>query len=111
MYLVPLKVSSQLIFKEFFSADIRAIDLAKTVSGVDNAGNRVDYTGTFTRTDGRARVSAAISFAVNQTLARWTAPDGFTPPHPFLSQTGHIECQRQSRGFQIDTKGEPCSLP
>jgi hypothetical protein len=60
-------------------ASIRAIDLAKTASGADTAGNRVDYTGTFTRSDRRTGTSAAISFAVNQTLSRWTAPEGFTP--------------------------------
>jgi hypothetical protein len=73
-----------------------AIDLAKTPSGADNAGNRVDYTGTFTRTDGRTEVSAAISFAVNQTLARWTAPEGFMPAEeaqklPLLNGYGRLK--------------------
>jgi hypothetical protein len=77
-------------------AGIRVIDLAKTASGADNAGNRVDYTGTFTRTDGRTGVSAAISFAVNQTLARWTAPEDFTPSEeaqklPLLNGYGRLK--------------------
>ncbi len=51
-------------------ARVREISLAKTASGADNAGNSVDFTGTFTRTNGTTGASAAISFAVNHTLTK-----------------------------------------
>ena len=58
-------------------AGVREISLAKTASGADNAGNRVDFTGTFTRTNGTTGASVAVSFTVNQTLTKWTPPKGF----------------------------------
>ena len=58
-------------------ARVREISLAKTASSADNAGNRVDFPSTFTRTNGTTGDSIAGSFAVNQTLTKWTPPKGF----------------------------------
>ena len=56
---------------------IKEVSLEKKASGVDNAGNRIDFTGSFTRTNGKSGDSVAVSFAINQTLTKWKPPAGF----------------------------------
>jgi hypothetical protein len=58
-------------------AGVKDISLEKQASGIDNAGNRIDFPGSFTRTNGKSGDSAAVSFSINQTLAKWTPPAGF----------------------------------
>lgn len=56
---------------------IKEISLEKKASGVDNSGNRIDFTCSFTRTNGKSGDSVAVIFSINQTLAKWTPPAGF----------------------------------
>ncbi|MBX9618904.1 MAG: hypothetical protein K2X10_07140 [Hyphomicrobiales bacterium] len=59
------------------SLGITALGLERNVSNTLNAGNSVDFTGTFTRADGTTGSTAAISFATNRTLTAWVPPAGF----------------------------------